>query len=52
MRTVLITGANKGIGFATAKYFMEHGDRVVITGRSEKRLSEAALRLGGGRSLN
>ena len=36
MRTVLITGANKGIGFATAKYFMEHGDRVVITGRSEK----------------
>lgn len=48
MRNVLITGANKGIGFATAKYFMEHGDRVILTGRSEDRLRDAVARLGGG----
>ena len=47
MRTVLITGANKGIGFATAKYFKEHGDRVVLAGRSEERLRAAVERLGG-----
>lgn len=48
MRTVLITGANKGIGFATAKYFKEHGDRVVLAGRNEQRLRAAVERLGGG----
>ena len=46
MRTVLITGANKGIGFATAKYFWERGDRVILTGRSEQRLRTAIERLG------
>lgn len=46
MRTVLVTGANKGIGFATAKYFWERGDRVVLTGRSEERLRAAVQRLG------
>ena len=46
MRTVLVTGANKGIGFATAKYFWERGDRVLLTGRSEERLRAAAERLG------
>lgn len=47
MRTVLITGANKGIGFATAQYFLERGDKVVITGRNEQKLREAVVRLGG-----
>lgn len=46
MRTVLITGANKGIGFATAQYFWERGDKVILTGRSEERLRAAVLRLG------
>lgn len=46
MRTVLVTGANKGIGFATAKYFWERGDRVILTGRSEERLKAAVAKLG------
>jgi len=47
MRTVLITGANKGIGFASAQYFSDRGDHVIITGRSEERLQNAVRRLGG-----
>ena len=46
-KTVLITGASKGIGFATAKKFSEHGDRVIITGRNEEKLKEASGKLGG-----
>ena len=48
MRTILITGGNKGIGFATAKYFLERGDRVIITGRNEGKLCDAVSRLGKG----
>ncbi len=42
----LITGANKGIGFATAKLFLSKGYKVLITGRSEKKLAAAKERLG------
>lgn len=45
MKTVLITGGNKGIGFATAKLFLESGFNVIITGRDEERLRNAAERL-------
>lgn len=45
MRTVLVTGANKGIGFATAKYFWEQGDRVILTGRNEEKLRAALSHL-------
>lgn len=47
MKTVLITGANKGIGFASAKKFLNEGYNVIITGRNEERLSDAISRLGG-----
>jgi NAD(P)-dependent dehydrogenase (short-subunit alcohol dehydrogenase family) len=41
-----ITGANSGIGLATAKRFVEEGAHVVITGRREKELKEAAALIG------
>ena len=34
-RTVIVTGATKGIGASIAKYFAEKGDRVVICARSD-----------------
>ncbi|HEV8329409.1 MAG TPA: glucose 1-dehydrogenase [Nitrospiraceae bacterium] len=42
----VITGGNSGIGLATAKRFVEEGAHVVITGRREKDLKEAAAFIG------
>jgi 3-oxoacyl-[acyl-carrier protein] reductase len=33
-RTILITGGNRGIGFAIAESFLAHGHRVAVTARS------------------
>ena len=41
-KVVVITGGSSGIGLATAKRFIEEGAQVVITGRKEKELKEAA----------
>lgn len=46
MKTVLITGANKGIGFAAAKKFSAAGYKVIIAGRDAGRLNAAYERLG------
>ena len=45
-KIVVITGGNSGIGLATAKRFVEEGAHVVITGRREKGLNEAAAFIG------
>ena len=45
MGTVLVTGANKGIGFASAKLFLNNGYNVILAGRSEERLIAAKERL-------
>src|SRR5689334_8540624 len=47
-KTALITGGNSGIGFATAKLFLEEGATVIITGRHESAVQEAVKQLGKG----
>jgi len=42
---VLVTGGSSGIGYAIAKTLIEAGANVAITGRDERRLSEAASKL-------
>ena len=37
-KIVLITGATSGIGLGCARKFAENGDRLILTGRNEKRL--------------
>lgn len=47
MKTVLITGANKGIGFATAKKFHENGYNIILAGRDEKHILDAEKKIKG-----
>src|SRR3712207_3312444 len=44
-RTALVTGSTSGIGFATARGLARAGARVVLNGRSQERVEEAARRL-------
>ncbi len=46
-KVAVITGGSSGIGLATAKRFVEEGAHVVITGRREKELKEAAAFIKG-----
>jgi NAD(P)-dependent dehydrogenase (short-subunit alcohol dehydrogenase family) len=45
-KTALITGGTSGIGFTTARRFLEEGARVAITGANPDRLAQAAKDLG------
>jgi len=45
-KIAVITGGNSGMGLATAKRLVEEGAHVVITGRREKELAEAAAFIG------
>ena len=44
---ILITGGATGIGFSMAKCFLERGNKVLICGRREDRLAQAAKELPG-----
>ena len=44
-KLVLITGAAKGIGFATAKAFVQEGAKVFINGRNQSALDKVANKL-------
>ncbi len=46
-KTVVITGASKGIGAATARVLAGHGARVVLAARSGDALAELAAETGG-----
>jgi NAD(P)-dependent dehydrogenase (short-subunit alcohol dehydrogenase family) len=45
-KIALVTGANSGIGFATAKRFVSEGAYVFITGRRDAELARAAREIG------
>ncbi len=43
--TVLITGGGSGIGFETTRLLSKNGNKVIIVGRNEQKLHEAAAKL-------
>ena len=45
MKTIVITGSTRGIGFALAKAFLRNGCHVVISGRSQKSVNTALEQL-------
>ena len=45
-RTVIVTGAGTGIGLAVAEQFLQHGARIVLNGRTQAKLNDAAKQLG------
>lgn len=46
-KTALITGSSQGIGFALAHGLIEAGATVILNGRDETKLAQAAKSLGG-----
>src|SRR5882672_9322044 len=45
-KIAVVTGGTEGIGFATAKLFVDEGAYVFITGRRQKQLDEAVQAIG------
>jgi NAD(P)-dependent dehydrogenase (short-subunit alcohol dehydrogenase family) len=41
-RTAIVTGANSGLGFATARELARHGARVIVTARSQEKAESAS----------
>jgi NAD(P)-dependent dehydrogenase (short-subunit alcohol dehydrogenase family) len=47
-KVAVITGANSGIGLASAKRFAQEGARVFMTGRRQRELDAAVVEVGNG----
>ncbi|MGD1430420.1 SDR family NAD(P)-dependent oxidoreductase [Mycolicibacterium septicum] len=45
-KSVVITGGSSGLGLAAAHYLIQHGARVMVTGRNHDTLDAAARQLG------
>ena len=45
-KVAVVTGGNSGIGYAAAKDLLANGAKVIITGRDEQRVNDAAKELG------
>jgi NAD(P)-dependent dehydrogenase (short-subunit alcohol dehydrogenase family) len=45
-KTAIVTGSSSGIGYEVAREFLDGGWNVVVNGRNEARLREAAKKLG------
>ncbi len=45
-KIALITGGSRGIGFATAKLFLDEGATVIITSKNKEKIEEAKQKLG------
>jgi NAD(P)-dependent dehydrogenase (short-subunit alcohol dehydrogenase family) len=50
-KIVLVTGASSGIGLKTAQSFLDSGAKVVLTGRREDKLKEAAANASEGQAM-
>jgi NAD(P)-dependent dehydrogenase (short-subunit alcohol dehydrogenase family) len=50
-KLIFVTGASRGIGFATAKEFLARGARVAVNARTEESVASAITELGGGDRL-
>ena len=46
-KVAIITGATSGMGLATAKLFLQHGAKLVLTGRSQEKLDRLHHELDG-----
>ncbi|WP_221392993.1 SDR family oxidoreductase [Dyadobacter sp. NIV53] len=45
-KTILVTGAGSGIGYATAKRLSDEGNKVIIAGRNAAKIEKAGIELG------